>query len=1031
MRAMVEGIYEEIISELLSKKLFEVEAEQKYSVKKDSIDGAEAPKRLVSFLSNLLLAAYEKIDRSDYTRATNTLVTKISEIFNFPEVEPWTLPSNVEVLLAILSKMNFGDNYERLKTVTPLAYGSLFTGSKLEPAFDNELRGEFRTANRVDMLVSFIKWSGLRLLKQDIEDFVRRPNSELRIITTTYVHATEFKAIEYLSSLPNTTVKISYDTYRTRLHAKAYYFHRDSGFSTSYIGSSNLSNPALTSGLEWNVKLTQSDNAHLLKKMKGTFDTYWEDSEFEVYTKARSTKLRKALTEKKNEQGEVITFYDIQPYPFQLEILEKIEAERKIHNRYQNLIVAATGTGKTVIAAFDFKRYASENSSHSHLLFVAHREEILIASRSTFRQILRDQNFGELAIRGIIPEKVNNLFISIQTFNSQEFQKQINTDFFDFVIVDEFHHAAAPSYQELLNYLKPKILLGLTATPERMDGQTIMKYFNDHIGAELRLEEALSRKLLAPFHYFGVTDNSDLRKCWRGGKYSIEELTVLFTKEERAELVIQKINEYVKDINDVRCIGFCSSIIHADFMAESFKKHKLKAISLNGNSDQQTRETAINQLRRKEINYVFVVDIYNEGVDIPEVDTLLFLRPTESLTIFLQQLGRGLRHAEGKEAVTVLDFIGQAHEDYDFQSKYLALIPKNNRNIEREVEQGFPHLPAGCVIQFEKQAAKYVLENISRAIRNNKKVIIRNIQEFEKETGRELTLSNFLDHYNLEITDIYNKYSWTELLIGAEIVEQQSGFDSDKYKRRISRFIHINSLKVIYEYRAALQNNLEFSNDAFRLMFWYGYYPEGYKKQNIDTYDEGLQQIKLDTIFTKEILELLDALEDRVQIQHSDDINSQFMPLELHCNYTKNEILSALGKHSFDNPFSHREGVLFLKDKNIDVFFVTLNKSEKDYSPTTMYKDYAISEHLFHWQSQSTVSQSSSTGKRYQDCDNKESKALLFVREFNKINGRTLPYTFLGPLKYIKHEGEYPMSITWQMIYALPSFLTRQFKRLA
>ena len=333
--------------------------------------------------------------------------------------------------------------------------------------------------------------------------------------------------------------------------------------------------------------------------------------------------------------------------------------------------------------------------------------------------MLKDANFGELFVGSHKADSIDHLFISIQTFNSQDFTTKTDADFYDYIVVDEFHHAAAPTYQKLLEYYQPKILLGLTATPERMDGKNILDYFSGRIAAEIRLPEAIDRKLLCPFQYFGVTDTADLSSLkWRTGGYDKNELSNRYTlsglvAERRADLVVNSILKYVTDINEVKGLGFCVSIEHARFMADYFNARGISSMALTGDSPDEERNAAKQRLVSGELHFIFVVDIYNEGVDIPEVNTVLFLRPTESLTVFLQQLGRGLRLAENKECLTVLDFIGQANKKYNFEEKFAALLSNTAHSVSREIKEGFLSAPKGCYIQLEKIAAKYVLDNIS------------------------------------------------------------------------------------------------------------------------------------------------------------------------------------------------------------------------------------------------------------------------------------------------------------------------------
>jgi HKD family nuclease len=451
---------------------------------------------------------------------------------------------------------------------TSISISTLFTGGRLEPQMVNELIKEISTSDRIDLLVSFIKWSGLRLIIKELEEFcIERP---LRIVTTTYMGATEVKAMMELARLPNTTIKISYDTRSSRLHAKAYIFSRNSGFSTAYIGSSNLSSAALSGGLEWNVKVTEKDLPHILKSVNATFDTYWNDHDFKIFSKDDENTLRIAIDqESSREIADTSYMFDIEPFPFQTEILEELDAERTLHNRFRNLIVAATGTGKTVISAFDYRRFCRANPGKPNtLLFVAHRREILLQSLKCFRGVMRDNNFGDVYDGYNKPSNLDHLFVSIQTFNSQEFTAKTSPDSYDFIIVDETHHGAASSYQDLLSYYQPKILLGLTATPERMDGSDIREYYDNVIASEIRLPEAINRGLLVPFQYFGITDNVDLSSItFERGKYDINELGQAYANNRsRAISIIDSVKKYIADMDKVVGLGFCVTKEHARFM---------------------------------------------------------------------------------------------------------------------------------------------------------------------------------------------------------------------------------------------------------------------------------------------------------------------------------------------------------------------------------------------------------------------------------------------------------------------------------
>ena len=750
-------------------------------------------------------------------------------------------------------------------------------------------------------------------------------------------------------------------------------------------------------------------------------------------------RLAQALKAEKHLEGDKPTYtFDILPYSYQQEILDKLEAERKVRGNFRNLVVAATGTGKTVISAFDYKHFCKDNpQSPCRLLFVAHREEILKQSLYTFRGVLKDANFGEMFVGNYKPESIEHLFISIQTFNSQDFTQKTSPDFYDYIIVDEFHHAAAPTYQKLLTYYKPKILLGLTATPERMDGKNILEYFGNRIAAEIRLPEAIDRKLLSPFQYFGVTDVVDLNDLkWSRGGYDKGDLERIYTfsgivAERRADMIIQAILRYVTDIDEVKGLGFCVSVEHAKFMARYFNKHEIPSISLDGSSPKEERNTAKQRLVKGEARFIFVVDLYNEGVDIPEVNTVLFLRPTESLTVFLQQLGRGLRLAEGKECLTVLDFIGQANKRYNFEDKFASLLSDPSRGVLRETKEGFVSVPKGCYILLEKKAKQYIFENI-RASFGARAGLVSRIANFTEDMGKTLTLSNFLKHLHMDVRALYACDSFSRLCVQAGVRENFIEPLEETMRKAFPRFATVNSRRLLAFWMEMLQAPRErMTAGEVRMlqMFQFTIWQKPYEECSFTSLLDGIMEVRNNPTLCAELLELLrynfgriDFIDERVEVGFD-------CPLDLHCDYTRDQILVAL---DFLKPSTVREGVKYLPDQKIDIAFVTLNKSDKDYSPSTMYQDYSVGEEFFHWQSQSTTSENSTTGQRYIHHREKNTLFLLFVREnkTDRVSGGASAYTFLGKANYVQHEGSRPMSILWKLERPLPVRLQKKTNEL-
>ena len=1042
------GLYEQIINKAIDTELASTDKLSQTT----PIDAAEASKVLAKYIAEVVERGLENLkdnggDLNSQVALANRIVSTIMSETQEADFETLSVAERAEQLLALFERQNsiwaVDEKAQVIRPETSIAQSSLFTGAAHEPQMYTELKKEIVSCNRIDMLVSFIKWSGLRLIMDELTTFTRN-GGELRIITTSYMGATDVKAIEELRKLPNTQIKVSYNTKITRLHAKAYIFYRDTGFTTAYVGSSNLSNAALTSGLEWNTKVARKDLPETIDKITATFEFYWNDKEFEYYDEGQRERLARALQAEKyfdTNNAEIYTM-DILPYSYQQEILDKLEAERTVRGYTRNLVVAATGTGKTVISALDYKRFCKQNPNQPcRLLFVAHREEILKQSMYTFRAVLKDANFGEMFVGSYRPESIDHLFISIQTFNSQDFHEKTTPEFYDYIVVDEFHHAAAPTYQKLLAYYQPRILLGLTATPERMDGKSILPYFNNRIAAEIRLPEAIDRKLLSPFQYFGVTDTVDLDQLrWSAGGYDKTELSNIYTMsgivaERRADLVISSLLKYVTDIDDVKGLGFCVTVEHAEYMCRYFNAHGIPSMFLTGKSPDEERHSAKNSLVNGNVRFIFVVDIYNEGVDIPEVNTVLFLRPTESLTIFLQQLGRGLRLAEGKECLTVLDFIGQANRKYNFEDKFAALLSNTTRGVTREIKDGFVSAPKGCYIQLEKKAAKYILENI-RASYGNSAGLVSRIASFEEDTGLPLTLANFLEHYRLDPRSMYKFSSFSRLCARADVMDDFSEPLEETMTKAFARLSVIDSRRWIMFLLNLLPelDDVDFAalsdlEKRMLQMFYITVWGKAAEDWSSDEVWDNLYALADSPVLLGELIELLKYQYDRIDFIDAPVDVGFACPLDLHCTYTRDQLLVAL---DFLKPATVREGVKWLPEKKLDVFFVTLNKADKDYSPTTMYNDYSISDELFHWQSQSTTAENSPTGQRYIHHNQQGSRVLLFVREFkaDRITGGAEAYTYLGTANYVKHEGEKPMSITWRLNAPIPAKYLKKTNKL-
>jgi superfamily II DNA or RNA helicase/HKD family nuclease len=1022
-QVLPDGLYEQLLTARL---LRAVEALQLASdgvdpVSMDGLDPSEAPRYLAAHVATVvervLRAPRISSDALAQVALCNRIVRLLAERDADAADRDTDAIAQAALLLAVQRHVaGLGQRAGLVRPTTPLAQHALFVNAPHEPVLAAELKRELESADRVDLLCAFVVWSGVRVLLDPLRR-LRERGVPLRVVTTTYTGATEPRALDALVDL-GADVRVSYDARATWLHAKAWLFERRTGFSTAYVGSSNLSHSALHNGLEWNVRLSGVGSPHLLERFRAAFETYWADPHFEPYEPAR---FKAAIGYQRTTGDLPIGLFDFRPFPHQEEILERLAVERERHGRRRNLIVAATGTGKTMVAAFDYRRLHSERPG-ARLLFVAHREEILQQSLSTFRAVMRDGSFGELLVAGQRPAAGTHVFASIQSLSRQNLTA-LDPEFFDVVIVDEFHHAEAATYRRLLEHIRPWVLLGLTATPERADGADVTHWFDGRTATELRLWDALEQGLLCPFQYFGVADDVDLRHVrWQRGGYDLAALSQLYTgNDARVAKVLQALQDIVGDTHRMRALGFCVSVEQARYMARCFNDAGIPARVISGDTPTAEREDGLRALRDGAVNALFSVDVFNEGLDVPQVDTVLFLRPTESATVFLQQLGRGLRRTENKAGLTVLDFVGQPHQNFRFETRFAALTGTEGRRLVRQIEDGFPFLPAGCSIQLDRVAAQVVLENVKGGIAA---ITDARLAEELRRTG-DVSLAEFVrDAHPLD--RIYRgRLGWSKLRRMAGFVDDL-GPDGETLTRAIGRMRHIDDPERIALYTRVLTEErppeLATLAERERRLLTMLHADLWGTDRTAGTLTASLERFWRHDALRGELRQLLELLDDQSPHLPSRADLGEDVPLWVHARYSRSEVLTAFGVWDIARPPSSREGVLYVKAAGVDVFFVTLQKTPGRFSPTTMYRDYAISRDLFHWESQSTTSAASPTGQRYIHHAERQSRVCLFVRETGEdAQGRTTPFLFLGTAAYREHRGDRPMAITWQLDREIPA----------
>ena len=1027
------GVYEQIINRLFLLKLNKVDAERFYIGKK-LISKDDAVHILSKYLQHLIEVAFigtpEDQDVDKYIEFVNSVIRTLGKEFNVDDTDLDLVDAQKSILTAVIDRTNceYPDIEKHLRAITPvtsLSRSALFFGGRGPADMESELNKEILCADEICWVVSFIKTSGLNLLWNSLKKFTSEGKC-LRIITTTYTGATDYDAIARLATLPNTEIKISYDGTQDRLHAKSYIFIRNSGFHTAYIGSSNLSSYALKDGKEWNFKATQFELPQVIENVRNSFESYWCDDTFECFVPGVSDeRLKKALGIDWDTPLLDFSALDLmRAKDYQQEILEKLDVERNVHGHFRNLVVAATGTGKTVIAAFDFKRYR-EAHPDCHFLFIAHRQEILHQAMQTFRIVLDDPNFGSIWDGNNEPSNYQHVFASKDTLRNRVDTLQLRADYYDYMVVDEVHHIVAPTYVKLMTCFKPQILLGLTATPERTNEQEdITVFFDGHISAEIRLPAALNAGLLAPFYYYGIPDNVNLSEVkWSGHGYDIAELSRIYTQNDyRTGLILRKMQEYIgnNQLHKVRALCFCVDKNHAKFMNAKFTLAGLKTDVLTSDDDDRHRNIVKKRLQAGTINYLFVVDLFNEGVDIPEIDTILFLRPTESATVFLQQFGRGLRLHKDKDHLTVLDFVGHSRAEFSYKERFEALIGRHSQNIKDEIEGGFANAPFGCKIILEEKAKEEIIANIEGYLRSlNKGRIIKEIAAYYKLAKDAFSLKGFLTYSHVPFHKVYGSMTWGELCQLAGVRKDVSvhaaqikyavkkkwlATDSFSYFKQLLRFADSG-----FKCDTTKFTELE---QRYAVMLYYDLYD---KAGSYTSIAQMFNDLASDALFVQEFKEVVEYLKDKCVAPEKEDnsVYKNWNPLRLHGVYTKAQIQAALGLSTLARKSPSREGVERLKDIKLEAMYVDIIKKREEGSMTA-YKDYAQNREFFHWETQNRVSEGSREAEAYR---NGENNMLLFVRQQveHPDFGCRMGFTYLGQVTMNSIEGSKPMQIVWHL----------------
>lgn len=879
--------------------------------------------------------------------------------------------------------------------------------------------------------VAFVVFGGVQILLDKLKELENK-NIKGKIITTNYMDTTQIDAIRKILKFKNVEVKV-YDSKESKigLHAKTYIFKKDNN-SKVIIGSSNITRNGLITNCEWNVEMEYSNESISFCEIEEEFEKLWETSK--DFDESLFDNKNYKVIEKQLDELQIVDKNKIQE-----QALQKLE-ELRLNNKNKALVIAATGTGKTFLSAFDVEQFNAKK-----LLFLCHRWEILDGAIKTFKTIfpnkVHEKFNGEL--------KWNNSFVfsTVQTMTNkyQEFDKES----FDYIIVDEAHHCASKSYQFIFEYFKPKFLLGLTATPERYDGKDIYQKFDNNIALNVRLKNALDENLLCPFNYFGVSELSsiDLSNVDISNVKTYEKKLMI---KERVDLIIDKLNFYINPYQKLKCLAFCASVDHANYMSDEFNKLGKKSICLSGDANPDFRSKAIKEFKDGNIEVIFTVDIFNEGIDIPEVNTILMLRPTESPTIFIQQLGRGLRKFANKEFVTVIDFIGNHKNVYNLAFSFGADYLYDKKSIKDFVESDFQNFSKFSFFKIDQIAKERILENIESINFDDKKWITKTYEIFKSNisNGNNLKIPMWLDYLNsdtspdivkfIKKSDNKSYYDFLEKIV-KENVKQLSKQESN-ILRTFESFL---PLKRNYEFTILNEINtkgvfdtinfdkelfINFDNESFKSSVSNLLLKHFDKKEKLK-YNQIIKFIDNKLYFKEEVNDLKNkdnfirryfnelfiyGLNKYNNENNKDEINK----IKLWETYSRNQILAMF---NFDKEYSSvREGVK--KIKNNYLIFVTLDKQDMK-NELHKYKDCFIDQLHFQWESQNPTSIESETGQNLINHKNRNINLHIFIRNDKKDK----PYYYFGKADVLSYSGSKPIRFNLKFQKIIPNHIYKIF----
>ena len=915
----------------------------------------------------------------------------------------------------------------------------------------NELQKSLKECKSFYFSVAFINFSGLQLLLDTLKE-LQEKGVQGKIITSTYLNFTDPNALEKIKSFENIDLKVFVTDKEIGFHTKAYIFENEDNYKV-IIGSSNITQSALKSNIEWNVEIISKEEAPFIQDVLKKYNNIWEisenvDDEFLEKYEAFINQL------KNHNKAKNIIFENLKtitPNAMQKRAIENLDRLRN-HGENKALVIAATGTGKTYMSAFDVKEY-----NPKRLLFLVHRGEILNKAKETFEKLLKDKSIKTGLFTGNIKEKeANYLFATIQTMHKHfnEFDK----NHFDYIIIDEAHHAASNTYLNVLNYFTPKFTLGMTATPERSDNNNIFDLFDNNVALEVRLHEALDEELIIPFHYFGVTDidGVDLSDV---DIDDIAELTKRLKVNERVDFIIDKMNFYGNDGDYRKCLGFCVSIEHAEFMAEEFNKRGIKSIALSGADSIDKRDEYIKRLEdnNDDLEVIFTVDIFNEGVDIPAINTVLMLRPTNSPIIFIQQLGRGLRKHDSKEFLTVLDFIGNHSKTF-----LIAIALNGSRYYDKDslkvaVATNFANVPGCTHIQIDEISKERILEQIDSENFRCMKYLKEEYNEFKIMNSGKIPYL-LLDYIKYEgapdpIKFIDNKKTYLGFVATVEkdndLKELLSNTNFESALKELSSKL---PLKRVYEFailRYLLKHDSITLEKAKSEILKYIKYVDddsvvhAFEYLNQDYYDSvqikgklKLVDYKGDSLYKSDEFEkLLENKDYRIYIEdvinygifrYEKEFKEEYYGMPFFKLYEQYSMIDAAYLSNYRKTHTAFRGSGLLVNGNDYFLFIDLHK-EEGIDERINYKDKFINEEYFQWQSPNATKQDSDRGKNIIFNKDRGVNLHLFVRKYREIDGKSEPYIYIGKGDTVEFEGEKPITVKLKLENEVPAGIYREF----